>query len=261
MSGRACSRGLVRREFLSVAAVVPALAGIPIAHVSAQESKPAADANTGTETWGVPGPYPGRVVEVRNPRMVGNGVKSQPSIKESVDRGMKELTGADDATSAWRRFFEPGDVVGVKMNPVGNPLANSSSELMLEVIAGLKAAGVKTKDIVVFERHRDDFINAKMHQAVPEGIAWTGLGVGYNSHQTDLRGVDNLRTDDLTRITGYDRDEYVVMQLVGYGEDPRDERTRQSHLGLLVTRRVSKIVLLPVLKDHGSAGVTGASRT
>ncbi len=129
---------------------------------------------------------------------------------------------------------------------------------MLEVIAGLKAAGVKTKDIVVFERYRDDFINAKMHQAVPEGIAWTGLGVGYNSHQTDLRGVDNLRTDDLTRITGYDRDEYVVMQLVGYGEDPRDERTRQSHLGLLVTRRVSKIVLLPVLKDHGSAGVTGA---
>ena len=40
--------------------------------------------------------------------------------------------------------------------------------------------------------------------------------------------------------------------------DPRDERTKRSHLGLLVTRRVNKIVLLPVLKDHGSAGVTGA---
>ena len=58
---------------------------------------------------------------------------------------MKELTGADDAVSAWRSFFEPGDVVGIKMNPVGNPLANSSSELMLEVIEGLKAAGVKTQ--------------------------------------------------------------------------------------------------------------------
>ena len=41
-------------------------------------------------------------------------------------------------------------------------------------------------------------------------------------------------------------------------QTPRDDRTRRSHLGLLVTRRVNKIVLLPVLKDHGSAGVTGA---
>ena len=123
------------------------------------------------------------------------------------------------------------------MNPVGNPLANSSSELMLEVIEGLKAAGVKTKDIVVFERYRDEFITAKMHEAVPEGIEWTGLGVGYNGRQTDLKGVDNLRTDNLDRVTGYDPDEFMVMELIGYGEDPHDERTRQSHLGLLVTRQ------------------------
>jgi hypothetical protein len=144
------------------------------------------------------------------------------------------------------------------MNPVGNPLANSSSELMLEVIEGLKAAGVRTGDIVVFERYRDEFIAAKMHQAVPDGIDWCGLGVEYNAHQTDLRGVDNLKTDNLDRVTGYDPDEFMVMESVGYGEDPKDERTKQSHLGLLVTRRVNKIVLLPVLKDHGSAGVTGA---
>ena len=54
---------------------------------------------------------------------------------------MANLTGADDSVGAWRSFFEPGDVVGIKMNPVGNPLANSSAELMLEVIEGLKSAG------------------------------------------------------------------------------------------------------------------------
>src|SRR4029077_19655346 len=103
------------------------------------------------EKWGVPGPYPGRVIEVKNPRMIKNDVKNREAIKQAVNRGMTELTGADDAVSAWRSFFEPGDVVGVKMNPVGNPLANSSSELMLEVIEGLKAAGIRTKDIIVFE--------------------------------------------------------------------------------------------------------------
>ena len=128
---------------------------------------------------------------------------------------------------------------------------------MLEVIDGLKAAGVKTKDIVVFERYRDEFIGAKMHEAVPEGIAWTGLGIAYNGKQVDIKG-DDEKTGNLDRVTGYDPDEFMVMELVMPGLDPKDDRTRRSHLGLLVTRRVNKLVLLPVLKDHGSAGVTGA---
>src|SRR3954451_3538615 len=171
--------GIGRRQFLAGAAALPVLAGL---HVSAQEPKPAAGKAAPGERSGAPGPYPGRVVEVRNKAMIRDGTKDRAAIKASLARGMKELTGATDAVEAWRSFFEPGDVVGVKMNPVGNPLANSSSELMLEVIDGLKAAGVKTKDIVVFERYRDEFIRAKMHEAVPDGIDWCGLGVEYNVH-------------------------------------------------------------------------------
>jgi hypothetical protein len=256
-NGNPCG-GMGRRQFLSAAAAIPAMAGMPVSYVSAQEPRSASGKAEPNQKWGVPGPYPGRVVEVRNSRMIKNDVKNREAIKQAVDRGMKELTGADDSVSAWRGFFEPGDVVGVKMNPVGNPLANSSSELMLEIIEGLKAAGVKTKDIVVYERYRDEFIGANMHKDVPDGIYWCGLGVGYNAHQTDIKGVDDRATANLDRLTGYDPDEFVVMELVGYGEDPKDDRTRRSHLGLLLTRRVNKIVLLPVLKDHGSAGVTGA---
>jgi uncharacterized protein (DUF362 family) len=242
--------GLGRRTFLS-GAVLPLVAGL---HASAQQPGQAAQAALG---FGIPGPYPGRVIEARNPAMIQAGVKSRAAIQAAVDRGMKELTGADDAVGAWRSFFEPGDVVGIKMNPVGNPLANSSSELMLAVIDGLKSAGVNAKDMIVFERYRDEFIGAKMHEAVPDGITWTGLGIAYNAHQIDIKG-DDLKTGNLDRVTGYDPDEFMTMELVGNGEDPKDDRTRRSHLGLLVTRRVNKIVLLPVLKDHGSAGITGA---
>jgi hypothetical protein len=248
----------LRRNFLTAAAGVPALAALAVAHVSSQRRAEAAGAALPDGSLGIPGPYPGRVIEVKNPRMIRAGVKDRAAIKEAVDRGMKELTGADDAVGAWRRFFEPGDVVGVKMNPVGNPLANSSNELMLEVIDGLRAAGVKDRDIVVFERYRDELIGAGMSAAVPEGIDWCGLGVEYNTQQVDIKGVDGLKTNTLDRVTGYDPDEFMVMQLVGQDQDPRDERTRRSHLGLLLTRRVNKIVLLPVLKDHASGGVTGA---
>ena len=246
--------GVGRRQFLAGAAAIPALAGL---HVSAQEPRSTGVTPESTRSLGVPGPYPGRVVEVRNPGMIVEGTKHREAIKAAVDRGMTELTGADDAQEAWRSFFEPGDVVGIKMNPVGNPLANSSVELMLEVIDGLKAAGVKTRDMVVFERYRDEFINAGMHEAVPEGVDWTGLGIAYNGQQIDIKG-DDLGTGNLDRVAGYDPDEFVAMELVGAGQDPEDDRTRRSHLGLLVSRRVDKIVLLPVLKDHGSAGITGA---
>jgi hypothetical protein len=246
-----------RRQFLAATAAAPTVGVLATSYLSAQEPKAASGRADSARKWGVPGPYPGRVIEIRNPRMISHDVKNRQAIHDTVARGMKELTGATDSVEAWRSFFEPGDVVGVKMNPVGNPLANSSTELMLEIIDGLKSAGVKTADIVVFERYRDEFIGAKMHESVPDSIAWTGLGIGYNAMQTDIKG-DDLNTGNLDRVTGYDRDEFMIMELVGAGADPKDDRTRRSHLGLLVTRRVNKIVLMPVLKDHGSAGVTGA---
>jgi uncharacterized protein (DUF362 family) len=243
--------GMGRRQFLAAGAAVPLIGAFATAGAAPDEPPKAG------KSLGIPGPYPGRVIEARNKGMIREGKKSREAIKATVDRGMKELTGADDAVEAWRSFFEPGDVVGIKMNPVGNPGANTSSELMLEVIEGLKAAGVKTKDMIVYERYRDEFIGAGMHKDVPDGIAWTGLGIAYNGQQLDIKG-DDLKTGNLDHVTGYDPDEFVTMELVADDSDPKDDRTRRSHLGLLITRRVNKLVMLPVLKDHGSAGVTGA---
>ncbi|AGA25518.1 DUF362 domain-containing protein [Singulisphaera acidiphila] len=241
--------GLGRRQFLASAAALPTLIGL---NVSAAEPEAVKDPDVVLGKLGLPGPYPGRVIEARNPAMIKEGVKNRDAIKATLARGMKELTGADDDVEAWRSFFEPGDVVGIKMNPVGNPLANTSSELMLEVIEGLKAAGVKTRDMFVFERYKQEFMAAGMHKDVPDGVRWGGLTPEDDPSQLQL----SWPGDD--PIAGYDPDEYMTMQLVHRGSDPKDDRTLRSHLGLLVTKRVNKLVLLPVLKDHGSAGVTGA---
>ena len=104
------------------------------------------------------------------------------------------------------------------MNPVGNPLANSSTELMLEVIDGLKSAGVKTTDMFVFERYRDEFIDAGMHEGVPDGIAWGGLTYGNDPSQLEISWPDG------DEVSGYDPDEYVSMNLVHPSHDPKDER-------------------------------------
>jgi len=240
-----------RRDFLATAAALPILGGATYA--SAAEPRAASGVKL-AGPLGAPGPFPGRVIEARNPAMIRAGKKDREAIKQSLARGMKELVGSDDAVEAWRAFFEPGDVVGVKVVPNGYPLAHSSPELMLEVIEGLKAAGVKAGDIFVYDRYRGEFMDAKMHEAVPDGIKWGGLTPDDDGTQL-LIDFPSFRKDP---IAGYDRDEFVEMNLISQGGDPKDDRNRRSHLGTLVTRRLSKIVMLPVLKDHGSAGVTGA---
>ena len=131
-------------------------------------------AGQGGAPAGIPGPFPGRVVEARNPAMIRAGKKDREAIKKSLDRAMKELVGSDDSVQAWRSFFEPGDVVGVKIVPNGYPLAHSSPELMLEVIDGLKAAGIKPADIFVYDRYRGELMAARMHEAVPTASAGAG---------------------------------------------------------------------------------------
>jgi uncharacterized protein (DUF362 family) len=242
--------GLDRRSFIASATMLPILSAV---HVSA--SQPQASPSSGKSSpLGLPGPFPGRVIEVKNARMIQQSVKDREAIKQTVSRGLKELTGADDAVSAWRAFFESGDVVGIKMNPVGQPLAGSSAELLLEVIDGLKSAGVKTGDIFVYDRYRENFMEAGMHKSVPDGIKWGGLTPENDDSQL-LIDWPSWRKDP---IAGYDPDEFVSMNLVHHGHDPKDDRNFRSHLGKLITKTVNKIVCLPVLKDHGSAGVTGA---
>jgi hypothetical protein len=247
-----------RRGFLRAsAASVPVIAALP-------GLAEAAEAQTSDKTThhggaalpqgkhGLPGPYPGRVVEVHNPRMIVAGKRDSAAIKATMDRGICELTGTRDPVEGWKHFFEPGDVVGIKVVPNGQPHAHSSYEIVLEVIEKLRAAGVKASDIFVYDRYRGEFMDAGYHKILPAGVRWGGLDPVGNQFQLDF--------PDFARdaIAGFDHDAFVWMDLVPYGDDPKDERKYRSHLGKLVTKTVNKIVAIPVLKDHGSAGVTGA---
>jgi hypothetical protein len=255
--------GSNRRDFLTgaatTAATLPILSGLASAAEpeSAPKSSVAAVSHHGgpVEARGklsAPGLYPGRVVEVQNPGMIQGGVKHLEAIKSSIATGLTKLTGAPDLTAAWRTFFEPGDVVGIKVVPNGQPWAHSSFELVLETIEGLKSAGVKTKDIFVYDRYRGELMEAGYHKILPSDIKWGGLDPVSNQFTIDF---PDFRNDP---IAGFDRDAYVWMDLIPYGDNPKDDRLYRSHLGTLVSKVVNKIVAIPVVKDHGAAGITGA---
>lgn len=224
---------LGRREFLLAGLAAPA---VPLVSSARSFEKPA------VSRLGIPGPYRGRVVEVRHRGSVVSGVYQAGPIRAMMRRGMTALTGAEDWAEAWRVFFEPGDVVGIKVNPVGAPHVISSAEVIYEIVDGLKSAGVKVRDVIVYDRYRKDFLAAGFDKLLPEGVRQSSGSDHYDLVQLD--------------INGYDPEHYLDMALVTPGQDPANPEARRSYVARFLTRDVNKLVNLAVLKDHQSAGVT-----
>lgn len=245
--------GLDRREFVGGAVlggVGGLLAGCARPQPNKAEStasvkdKPAAASSAAARLGGpMPGPWPGRVIEVHDPRAVVNGKNDPQIVKQMFARGLCALGDAQEPTDVWRRLFQAGDVVGIKVNPVGAPHVVSSFEIVLECIEGLKSAGIKPQDILVFERYRKQFLDAGFDKIIPDGVRW----------ECTTENYDNVQLD----IDGYDPDVYLVQDYCDPKQhDLKDDRIYRSHVSLIVSRKVNKIINLPCLKDHGSGGVT-----
>jgi uncharacterized protein (DUF362 family) len=223
-----------RRRLLQASFGVPSLAALAL---NAQTSS-----RTDASRLAMPGLYRGKVVAVHHPASIAGGRFGAEPIRDMIAKGMMSLTGAPDPAAAWKQFIEPGDVVGIKVNPVGQPHVISSPEVLREIIGGLRAAGLKPQDIVVYDRYRRQFLGAGFDKWLPEKVRWSSATEDY----------DNIQH----AIEGYDPDHYLDMALTHPGYDTSNLTARRSYAARFITREVNKLINLAVLKDHQSAGVT-----
>jgi uncharacterized protein (DUF362 family) len=190
-------------------------------------------------TLGMPGLFPGRVVEVFNPAAIADRRISQPAVRAMLAQGMSTLAGARSAQDAWARFVNPTDVVALKVNPSSAPATVTSIALLREVIAALNAVGVPNKNLIVYDRNSNQLEVNGYHTAVPPGVRVVGLDQRWSIR--DAAAPDR---------GGYDPDVFCEMDCFG-------ERETRSYLASVVTREADKIINLPCLKEHNASGVTG----
>src|SRR5690242_10014699 len=191
---------------------------------------------------GIPGPYPGRVIAVEHSGCIVSGVYQPQTVQQMIERGMKELTGAPTAQDAWRSMFQKGDVVGIKVSPVGGPTLSSDASILHSIFDGLNQAGVPNDNIIVFNRYRDEAIEVGIDKWLRPGVRFDAASANYDNSQL---GMD-----------GYDPNHFMEMALVKAGDDPANPHSRRSYVAKIVTTQVNKVINLPVLKHHQSAGVT-----
>ncbi|MFO0666638.1 MAG: DUF362 domain-containing protein [Polyangiaceae bacterium] len=185
-----------------------------------------------------------RVVEVAHAGAIVDRKIQEGPVRAMLSSGMMALTGAASVGGAFSSFFSPNDVVGIKVNPTGYPAVFSQIATVRAIVDGLLAAGVAPSRIVVFDRYRDSFEAVGYPAYLPQGVRFAWSGPGYMNDQT---GID-----------GYDTAHFVDIPRVYPGDDVSDPHKRRSYLCNIVAKDVTKVINVPNLKDHTSAGLTMA---
>jgi len=227
-----------RRDFVRLLAAVPFVPslkaaaappdGLPKLNVVTKYAPSAAP--------GMPGPCPGRVVAVKSDKCVDveTSAANDEVVREMMARGMCALTGKKTPLEAWRQFVVPADVVGIKVNCGGHPWCISAYEIVAEIVRQLGAAGVPPTQVYIYERFQNQLDEVNYAPHLPEGVTIVAA-------ETANRRADNR---------GYDPATYVEADLFG------EEDTR-SNMMKLVSQKLTKIINVPNMKDHGATGATG----
>ena len=167
-------------------------------------------------------PTKSRVVIARDPMLRGSGSSlDSDRLLKLVDGALQSLYDCDSPAEAWKRVVRPGECVGLKVNCLAGRGASTTVKLVEAVTARLQQAGIT--EIVVWDRLNSDLESA---------------GFRLNSKQPGVRYIGN-------DSAGYD-DELSIYGSVG------------SLLSRTLTHTCDAVISLPVLKDHGIAGMTFA---
>ena len=155
-------------------------------------------------------------------RGAGSSLDSGRLLK-MLDRAMQALYATDSPLEAWKKVVQPGEVVGLKVNGLAGRGLSTSVLLVQVLCARLQDAGIPEKDIVIWDR-----LNADLESA--------GFSIATRQDRIRCFGNDTL---------GYEE------ELATYG-------SVGSCLSKTLTQVCDAVINLPVLKDHGIAGVTMA---
>jgi hypothetical protein len=225
----------------------------------------------------LPGPFPGRVVEVHDSKAMVNDKPVPEVVRTMFEKGVERLTG-ENLKKSFRLFFEKEDVVGIKVNPVGAGLINTRLEVVDATIDWLIKSGIKPGNIVIWDRY--DFM-LKEAGFTPErypGIGIVGLqtmgeidgeGEGKDKSENESKGKRERPSIWLDKdgnhvsAGNFDMDAYYWADVEG----PKDKaylnqhvfNGKYSYFGKLLTQRLTKIINIPVFKNTGN-GISMATK-
>ena len=182
-------------------------------------------------TWGedISTITPSTVVIARDDNLITEtGTLKETLVSSLIHKAVMQLTHALSQEKAWQALFKPKDIVGIKLNCLSGKTMSPHVAVVESIIQGLRLAGVKDKNIIVFER-----FNRELETA------------GFRVRRM-TEGVICVLTDDLPCGC--------------YVSEPQLAGSVGTCFSKIISRLCTAIINVPVLKDHDLAGISVAMK-
>ena len=199
----------------------------------------------------MPGKFPGRVVKVSHESPVADDVIKEGAVYRMLENGMTALTASDDPAEAWRQLVSPGEVIALKVNPIGGRLLSTSHALVRSVISQLERSGISRSNLVIFDRRMQH-----LKEAGFTSENYPGIGIMATEHVDD-DGSYYDESGKLYSLSRIDRDWYYwadcEMEYDNYLLPFMVNQGNYSYFSSILTKEVDKVINLPVMKNAGAS--------
>jgi uncharacterized protein (DUF362 family) len=230
--------GISRRRLIQRAAAGVA-AGAIVTSLGKRVLAADAAKGAGVESTGATakGAFEAKVVSVYSEKAFAGTSPDPAVVAEMLNKAAESFRGGS-AAELWKSLFSQDDVVGIKLNCISRSV-KPNKELIDAVVAGLKDAGVKENNIIVWDRFEDQLVRRAR------------LKVNTGAEGVRIYGTEKPNDS----LSGYDKDVYYESD--ADTKEYRSETGNRSLVSRIVTKDCTKIINMPVLKDHNVAGVSG----
>jgi len=262
-----------RRDFLKIGGAVGAGLVLGRPKLRAQEKKTPVRIATNIQDAlnipktdrSLPGRFPGQVAKISDTRVAaGNGFDASV-VRDMFTRGLRLLTGKNPRKS-FRLLFDRDDVIGIKVNPVGPGLISTRPELVEAVIGWLLDNGMERSHIIIWDRFDYMLRDAGFTPERFPGIGIAGLqtmdeAAASGQSQDNSRWLD--KDGNHVSTANFDQSVFYWADVEG----PKDAaylnqhvvNGKYSYFGSLLTKKLTKIINLPVFKNTGN-GISMATK-
>jgi hypothetical protein len=213
----------------------------------------------------LPGKFPGKVVKVTDSNALVDNVYNAEVIQNMFEKGIQSLSGKE-MNQTFKLLFTNDDIIGIKVNPVGAGLISTRLELVDSIIKWLTDNGVPKNQIIIWDRFDYMLTDAGFTQQRFPDIEIVGLQT-MDESAAEGKTKDNSKWLDANgnhvSLPLFDQDVYYYANV----EAPQDlnylnqhvVNTKYSYFGKLLTRKLTKIINVPVFKNTGN-GISMATK-
>lgn len=185
-------------------------------------------------------------------RAMGAGMTPRPAIvSRMVESLVCAVTGKTSPDAAWRSLIKPGERIGIKVSSQPGAVGGTHPAVVQAVVEELIAAGIKAGDIIVWDRRREDLVAAGYDRIPGLNLRWVEKGAGYDPRAVvTAPAIGRLVFGDL----GFRESQSSLSDILG----PAAQLSEESHVPIILSRDVDKVINIPSLCDSYFTGINGA---